>query len=298
MHRLRPWNLIVCSIRHWSSDNASTLGAALAFYCAFSLAPLLVLMVAAIGWIVGSDAAYSYLGHQLASLFGAATADVLLNAARKSQSADGIVAGVISGVTLLVGASSVFSALEGALELIWGSQSLAKPGIRGFLGRRLLSLGFVIAVGFLLAVSLTFSTALSALRASYAHRHQEVLLLAGSLEFALTTLLITALFSLAYRYMPSKRVAWRPTITGALITALLFQIGRGLIGLYLGKSTQPTAFGAAASFVALLLWLYYSAQIFLLGAEFTACLAGLRDATPAEQRDPRRLRVADGSRSN
>jgi membrane protein len=268
--------LIACAAGNWVNDRASTLGAALAFYCAFSIAPLLVLLVTLAGWIVGANVAYSYLAQQLTSLFGAGTSSVLIEAARAAQSGDGTIAAIISGVTLLVGASTVFSALENALELIWGSQALVPAGIRGFIRTRLLSLGFILAIGFLLLVSLTLSTALSALQKSFMTRSTEWIVLAELLDWVLSTALSAILFAMAYRYMPRRRVEWRLVVSGAIVTALLFQLGRWAIGLYLGQSTQASAFGAAASFVALLLWLYYSAQIFLFGAEFTACLANLR----------------------
>jgi membrane protein len=273
------WDLVACATRNWLNDRAATLGAALAFYCAFSIAPLLVLLVTLAGWIVGPNLAYSYLAQQLTSLFGTTTAAVLIEAARNAQSGDGTIAAIISGVTLLVGASTVFSALESALEVIWGAQALVPAGIRGFIRSRLLSLGFILAIGFLLLVSLTLSTALSALQERLMHRSAEWIVIAEALDLGLSTLLSAVLFAMAYRYMPSKRVAWRLVASGAIVTSLLFQLGRWAIGWYLGQSTQPSAFGAAASFVALLLWLYYSAQIFLFGAEFTACMANLRSQT-------------------
>lgn len=272
----RLWNLISNAARYWSVDNASTLGAALAFYCAFSLAPLLVLLVTTVGWITGADAAYGYLSQQLSSLFGTSTAEVLINAARASQETSGAIGTVISIVSLLVGATTVFSALESSLELIWGSQTLVPDGIRGFIRSRLLSFGLIIAVGFLLLVSLALSTALSALKERVFHPYQSMTGVAAALDLIITLSLTATLFGIAFRYLPARRIEWKLAFTGAIFTALLFQLGRWLIGIYLARSNQPTAFGAAASFVALLLWLYYSAQIFLFGAEFTSCLAGFR----------------------
>ncbi|HTE41579.1 MAG TPA: YihY/virulence factor BrkB family protein [Steroidobacteraceae bacterium] len=280
----RIWSLIVCAADHWMTDNASTLGAALAFYCAFSLAPLLVLVVTATGWFVGADAAYSYLGYQLTDLFGSSTAEILIDAAQASRSEEGTIATVVSVITLIIGATTVFSALDDALERIWGSESLAPAGIRGFIRSRILSFGFILAIAFLLLVSLTLSTAMAALRSSIMDRFTGWVVFAGILDFLLTTTLTATLFAFAYRYMPTQRVAWRLVGGGALVTALLFQLGRWGIGLYLGQSAQASAFGAAASFVALLLWLYYSAQIFLFGAEFTACMAGLKDKKTAEDK--------------
>ena len=285
MKKQHWYSILVTAARRWSSDNASTLGAALAFYCAFSLAPLLVLLLSAVGAVAGEEVAYGYVGNQLTSLFGSSTSDVLLEVARNSQSTGGIIANVISGVTLLIGATTVFAALDSALELIWGSARLALGGVRGFIKTRLISVGFILAIGFLLIVSLAVSTALSSLRMTIFA--DGLVVVAVALEFIITTILLSSLFALVYRYMPSKRVAWRFVIVGAFVTALLFQAGRWLIGLYLGRATQPSAFGAASSFVALLLWLYYSAQIFLFGAEFTSCYAGLREP---ESKEPKTVR--------
>jgi membrane protein len=267
---------------HWVEDNSSTIGAALAFYCAFSLAPLLIILVTIAGWVVGEQVAYGQLSSQLTALFGGATAKVLLHAMQSSQTTQGAVATVVSVVSLLAGATTVFAALESALEQIWGAKAFVPPGWRGWIRTRLLSFGVILAVGFLLLVSLTISTALTALKGALAHRFEEWVVLAGVIDFVISIGLVAGLIALIYRYMPARRLDWKPVMMGALVTALLFHLGRWLIALYLGRSTQPSAFGAAASFAALLLWLYYSAQIFLLGAEFTACIGGLRDKAAAD----------------
>jgi membrane protein len=274
------WALIKCATGRWARDEAATLGAALAFYCAFSLAPLLIIVVTITGWIVGAESAYGQLSAQLTSLFGAATAKVLLEAMRNSQDTEGALATVLSIVTLVVGATTVFAALESALERIWRAQALAPTGVYGWLRARILSFGLILAVGFLLLVSLTVSTALSALRDGIRARFEGFTVIMSALDLTISLALITGLIALVYRYLPARRLPWRPVLLGALITAVLFNLGRWLIGLYLGRSTQPSAFGAAASFAAMLLWLYYSAQIFLLGAEFTACLGGVKEAAP------------------
>jgi membrane protein len=279
--RRAPWPLIKCAVSHWSADQAATIGAALAFYCAFSIAPLLVILLTTAGWIVGAEAAYGHLSTQLTALFGKSTADILLEAMRSSQNVDGHVATVISAVTLLLGATTVFNALEAALEQIWGARELVPKGLRGWIRTRILSFGLILAVGFLLLVSLSLSTALTVLREAIGRRFTGFVVLAGVLDFAISVGLVTGLIALIYRYMPARRIEWRPILWGALVTALLFHLGRWGIAWYLGRSTQPSAFGAAASFAALLLWLYYSAQIFLLGAEFTACFGGVRDPQPA-----------------
>jgi membrane protein len=272
----RAWQLLECAVGHWLEDQASTIGAALAFYCAFSLAPLLIILVAMAGWIVGTDVAQSYLSQQIAALFGRASAKVLLDAMKSAQTDQGALATVISGMTLLVGATTVFSALESALEQIWGVKASVPGGWRGFVRTRLLSFGVILALGFLLLVSLSITTALAALRDYLAKRFASWVALMTIADLLLSIVLTTSLIALIYRYLPARRMPWRPVLQGALMTALLFHLGRWAIALYLGRSTQPSAFGAAASFVALLLWLYYTAQIFLFGAELTACLGDSR----------------------
>jgi membrane protein len=288
----KPWPLIKCAVSHWAADQAATIGAALAFYCAFSIAPLLVILLATAGWIVGAEAAYGHLSSQLTALFGKSTAEILLQAMRSSQTPDGTIATIVSIGTLLLGATTVFAALEAALTQIWGAKELVPKGFRGWVRARILSFGLILAVGFLLLVSLSLSTALAALREAIGRRFTEFVVLAGALDFVISTALVTGLIALIYRYMPARRMEWRPILWGALVTALLFHLGRWGIAWYLGRSTQPSAFGAAASFAAMLLWLYYSAQIFLLGAEFTACIGGVRDAQPKKAVDKKAVKHA------
>jgi membrane protein len=271
------WTLAKCAVTNWVTDRSSAAGAALAFYCAFSLAPLLIILLSVAGWIVGAEAAYGQLSDTLTQLFGRATADVLLEAMKQSQESEGIAAAAISIVSLILGATTVFAALEEALDNIWRAQSLAPSGVWGWVRVRILSFGVILAVGFLLLVSLSVTAALAALRSVIAARFEELVVLAAVLDFAISLTLVAGLIAIIYRYLPSKRLPWRPVLIGAVVTALLFHLGRWAIGLYLANATQPSAFGAAASFAAMLLWLYYSAQIFLLGAEFTACAGGLKD---------------------
>ncbi len=265
-----------CTVRNWVADNASTTGAALAFYCAFSLAPLLIIVVAVTGWIVGEVAAFDFLESQLQLLFGSSTAKVVLDAVQNSQQAEGVMAAVVSIATLLIGATTVLAALDEALEKILGGAPRIGSGIRNWVRRRILSLGFILTLSFLLLVSLTVSTVIAGLRAWVTQRYSPLLQLVGAVDLLVSIGLVTSLFALIYRYVPANRLPWKPVMGGGLLTALLFSIGKWGVGLYLAKSTVPTAFGAAASFAALLLWLYYTAQIFLLGAEFTACLSGSR----------------------
>ena len=268
---------------NWVADNASTTGASLAFFCAFSLAPLLVIVLTTAGWIVGATAAYSQIGAQLDGLFGPSTARILLGAIKSSQQAQGLVATVVSVVTLLIGATTVLSALQTLLQQIWQSDVLASVGVSGWIRTRFLSLGFILTLGFLLLVSLTISTAISTLQKQLGDQHPAAIWLIGMIDLSVSVSLMALLFALIFRYMPARRLPWKVVGIGGLLTAVLFDTGRWAVGLYLAHSTQPSAFGAAASFATLLLWLYYTSLIFLFGAEFTACLGNLRNKKGQKQ---------------
>jgi len=271
--------LAKCAARNWVSDNATTTGASLAFFCAFSLAPLLVIVLTTAGWIVGATAAYSQIGTQLTALFGPSVAKILLEAIRHSQQTQGLVATVVSVVTLLIGATTVLSALQTLLQQIWRSEALSSVGIRGWIRTRFLSLGFILALGFLLLVSLTISTGMSMLRRHIGEQHSAAVGVLGVFDVLLSISMVALLFAFIFRYLPAKRLPWKSVAIGGLVTAALFDVGRWAVGVYLAHSTQPSAFGAAASFATLLLWLYYTSLIFLFGAEYTACLGGLRQET-------------------
>jgi len=271
--------LAKCAARNWVSDNATTTGASLAFFCAFSLAPLLVIVLTTAGWIVGATAAYSQIGTQLSALFGPSVAKILLEAIRHSQQTQGLVATVVSVVTLLIGATTVLSALQTLLQQIWRSEALSSVGIRGWIRTRFLSLGFILALGFLLLVSLTISTGMSMLRRHIGEQHSAAVGVLGVFDLLLSISMVALLFAFIFRYLPAKRLPWKSVAIGGLVTAALFDVGRWAVGVYLAHSTQPSAFGAAASFATLLLWLYYTSLIFLFGAEYTACLGGLRQET-------------------
>jgi membrane protein len=267
--------VIACAVRRWLGDNASSSAAALAFYCAFSLAPLLVIVLMLAGWIVDAEAAELFVERQMSALLGPDTAPVLMEAVRASQRTEGYAAAVISVVTLGVAATTVLAALEEVLDRIWGQAPRAVGGIGGWMRRRIISLGFILAISFMLLVTLTLSTVMAGLREWFAQRHAAMVGLVGALDMLISFGLTTGLFALIYRYMPGRRLPWKVVVGGGLVTAVLFVLGKWAVGLYLARSTVPTAFGAAASFAALLLWLYYTAQILLLGAEVTACMGGL-----------------------
>jgi membrane protein len=276
--------LLRCTVRNWHADRASNTGAALAFYCAFSLAPLLVILLSLAATLLGTSRAYAQIGGQLTALFGPGTAKVLLEAVTSAQQAEGVSAMIISAVTLFIGSTTVLAALEAALERIWQGDAPKRLSYRNWVKTRVLSLAFILALGFLLLVSLTVSTGLAGMRSHLARHYAAWAGALGAVDFAASLLTVALLFALIYRFVPAHRLRWRTVLAGGILTAVLFDAGRWAIAVYLAQTTVPSAFGAAASFAALLLWLYYSAQIFLFGAEFTACLGGLRpDNTQAPE---------------
>jgi membrane protein len=281
-----------CAVRNWIADDATTTGASLAFFCAFSIAPLLVIVLTTAGWVVGTTAAYSQIGAQLNALFGPSVAKVLLAAIQNSQHTEGIVATLVSIVSLLIGATTVLAALQTLLQRIWKSEAAVSVGIGGWIRTRFLSLGFILALGFLLLVSLTLSTGLSTLQKRIGDGSVALL---AAIDVLLSVSLVAILFTLIFRYLPARRLPWKVVAMGGFLTAILFDAGRWAVGVYLAHSTQPSAFGAAASFATLLLWLYYTSLIFLFGAEYTACLGGLGNTPGALPARVRKLSTRDAT---
>jgi len=274
--RLRQvWEIARASVNAWMDHKASSLGAALAYYTLFSIAPILVIAVAVAGYVFGSQTAETEVLSQLQGLIGdagAAALRTLLTSAQKSE-ARGLAA-VISVATLLIGATSVFGELQNILDQIWGTPARDETVAWWRLVRsRLLSVGLILGVGFLLLVSLLASAALAGFGEwleSYM-MHWNIVL--PALDLFLSVALTTLLFAMIYKYVPRESIAWSDVWIGGFVTAVLFTVGKSLIGLYLGRSSISSAYGAAGSVMVLLLWIYYSAQIFLLGAEFTHVFA-------------------------
>ena len=267
----RIWKLVNESVFAWIDDYAPSMGAALAYYTLFSIAPLLVIVIAIAGLVFGTEAAQGAIVGQLEGLIGhegAVAVQGLLKSA--NEPAQGIVATTVGGVTLLIGATTVFAELQSALDRIWEVPSAEKTsGIWSLLRQRLLSLGMVLVLGLLMLISLVLSAALAALGTWWGGFFDEWVIALHLINFVVSFALITGLFAAIYKMMPRATIAWHDVWIGAVVTALLFTAGKFLIGLYLGKSGVTSAFGAAGSLVVLLVWVYYSAQIFLLGAEFT-----------------------------
>jgi membrane protein len=277
------WPLVKDAVKSWIDDRAPSMGAALSYYTVFSTAPLLLIVIGVVGLVLGGTAAQDAVVAQLQALLGEQAAavvnEMLAHVQRPEQ---GAVATVVGAVALVVGATTVFAELQDDLDRIFESPARPAPnGLWGWLRVRILSLGMVLTAGFLLLVSLLISTALAAVGGWIGDGLQGWQLLAKALNFALSFGLITAMFAMLYRYLPQTRTAWRDVWFGAAITALLFNLGKYLIGLYLGRSSVTEGFGATGSLAVFLLWVYYSAQIFLLGAEFTWVLARRRSGQGA-----------------
>src|SRR6202046_2405198 len=207
-----------CAACNWIADNASTTGASLAFFCAFSLAPLLVIILTLAGWVIGANAAYAQIGAQLNALFGPSTAKVLLGAIQSSQKTEGLVSTLVSVVTLLIGATTVLSALKTLLEQIWQNETFALSGLRGWIRTRFLSLGFILALGFLLLVSLTISTGISTLQKHIGEERAALVGVVGALDVSLSISLVSFLFALIYRYLPARRLPWKAVAVGGVLT--------------------------------------------------------------------------------
>jgi membrane protein len=265
----------VQSLSAWLAHSDSSLGAALAFYTLFSVAPILIIALAVAGYFFGAHTAERELLGQLQDLTGNAGAEALRSLLASAQYSDKKGAAAVIGViTLLIGATSVFSELQHALDVIWGSPSHKRDARWwGLLRSRLLSFGLVLGVGFLLLVSLIASAVLAAFGGWLEARIAGLQVVLPLLDVAASFGMSVLLFAMIYKYIPRETIAWRDVWVGAAVTAFLFAVGKSLIGLYLGRSSFSGAYGAAGSLVVLLLWIYYSAQIFLLGAEFTRAFA-------------------------
>ena len=265
------WRLCVQAVEGWLDDRASSMGAAIAYYTMFSIAPLLLIAISVAGLIFGREAASGEVLSQLRGLMGEAGALAVQTMLEgTSHPAKSLAATLTGTALLLVGATTVFAELQDAMDRIWRVPTRGRAsGLWGLVRARLLSFGMILGIGFLLMTSLVLSAAIAAFGRWAGPRLTGWEVLATTLNFAISYLLVAVMFALIYKVMPRARIAWRDVWLGALVTALLFNIGKQLIGLYIGKSGVTSAFGAAGSLAVVLLWVYYSAQIFLLGAEFT-----------------------------
>jgi membrane protein len=268
------WKLLKDTILSFIEDEALSRGAAIAFYTVTSLAPVLLIVIAIAGLAFGRDAAQSAIIGQLSGLMGPQAAEVLQSAvASASGASSGIIATVVGMMTLMITASGVFGEVQSALNAIWKAEPTGLTTVSRLIRARAASLGLVAALGFLLMVSLVVSAALTVFGNDLNSILPLGIVLLPVLHFVVSLLLISALFAAVYKVLPDRHLEWRDVVVGGVVTAILFNIGKSLIGWYIGSSAVASSYGAAGALIVLLLWVYYSIQIFLLGAEFTKIYA-------------------------
>jgi len=271
--RLTPrvvWALLGETAVAWYEDRAPRLGAALAFYTVFALAPGLIFIIALAALLLGKEAAQGQIINEVQDLIGAAGAHAIEAAIESARSAGGsLVATSLGVLTLLFGLWGVFGELQDALNTIWGVTTRPGRGVIGAIKERFWSFTMVIGIGFLLLVSLAASAWLAAAGTFFAQLSPLPPTVMETANALLSFVIITVMFAVIYKLLPDVRIGWRNVWIGAAVTALLFTVGKSLIGLYLGRSTVASVYGAAGSLVVILLWIYYSAQVVFFGAEFT-----------------------------
>jgi membrane protein len=285
------WKMLKDTVLGFINDEALSRGAAISFYTVTSIAPVLLIVIAIAGLAFGRDAAQNAITEQLSGLMGQQTAEVLQTAVASAASkSSGVVATIIGIITLMVTASGVFGEMQTALNVIWK----AKPEgttVSRLIRARAASLGLVAALGFLLMVSLVVSTVLTA----FGNYLDSILpfgkVILTVLNVVVSLVLISFLFAAIYKVLPDRHLEWGDVVVGAIVTGVLFTIGKSLISWYIGSSAVASSFGAAGALIVLLLWVYYSAQIFLLGAEFTKVYAnthGSKQDAPVSEDAPLR----------
>ncbi len=282
-HSPREWlRLFADASRGWKDDNALRLGAALSFYSLLSFPPLFIVTISIAALFFGRDAAQAGLLRQLSELLGKSGSDMFEQMIRAaSRPGHGLVAASVGLLFVLFGATGVFAELRDALNLIWKVQPTEKSVVKGLLRGRILALNLVIGTGFLLIISLVVSAALAALGASVGRRLRGFDQVLQGLDLLLSFAVLAVLFALIFKILPDVVLSWRDVWLGAVATSLLFSVGKFAIGAYLGTASIATVYGAAGSLVLLLLWVYYSSQIFFFGAELTRSFAERSGRGPA-----------------
>lgn len=266
------WVLLKKTYQEWTEDKASRLAAALSYYAAVSIAPLLIIVLVVTGFLLGAKAAQGQLMAQIQGLIGQQGAQFIETIiANADKPTTGSIAGILSLVTLVWGSTNVFTQLQEALNTIWDVELKSEVGLKHTAQRRLLSFALVLGIGFLLLLSLLLSTALAAIAGSLSGLVPGFDRLWQIGEILLSLVVITFLFGILFKILPDVEITWGDVWPGAAVTALLFTIGKFALSFYLGN--QGSAYGAAGSLVVFLLWVYYSAQIFFFGAEFTQVYA-------------------------
>jgi membrane protein len=271
------WTLIQVAFWGWWNDRAMSMGAAVAFYAVFSLAPMLLTVIAVAGLVFGREAAQGAIVAEIGGLIGvneAAAVEGMVASAGEVKA--GIIGTIVGAVTFLLVATGAFVELQDDLNIIWKAKPSEQSGVVLFLRTRLLSFALVIAIGFLLLISLVIDAGLSAIGGYLSAFFSGLAFLAGAVNFAVSLAVSTLLFALIFKVLPDVLLDWHDVWFGAVTTALLFALGKFLIGFYLGRSGVATTYGAAASVITLLLWIFYSSQILLFGAELTKAYAERR----------------------
>lgn len=276
------WNLLRDTVLSFIEDEALTRGAAIAFYTITSIAPVLLIVIAIAGLVFGQEAAEGAIVTQLSDLMGPQTAEVLQSAVASAASkSSGTLATIVGVITLMVTASGVFGEMQSTLNAMWKAEPTAMTVSR-LIRARAVSLSLIAALGLLLIISLAVSAALTA----FGNYLGSILpfgeLLFPTMHFLVSLLPISVLFAAIYKVLPDRRLEWRDVVVGAVVTAALFNIGKSLIGWYIGSSAVASSYGAAGALIVLLLWVYYSIQLFLLGAEFTKIYANHHGSMQAE----------------
>jgi membrane protein len=303
--RLRDlWSITKETGEGWDRDHVSSLAAGLAYYTLLSLAPLVVIAIAVAGFVFGEDAARHRIADELGGVVGDSAARAIQDVIRGAQAPEaGVVSTVVGVVVLFLGASGVFAELQSSLNTVWNVKPKPGRGVRGIVKDRFFSFSMVLGVAFLLLVSTILSAALAAVGRYLGSALPGGEALWQVVNLALSLAMVTALFALIFKIVPDAEVAWKDVWIGAAVTSVLFTLGKFLIGLYLGKSSVSSSYGAAGSLVVLVIWVYYSAQILLLGAEFTQAYAQRfgshvepsANAVPADAPEEPRTCVSDGA---
>lgn len=264
------WQVLKAAFEGWWNDDIPHLGAAISYYTLFALSPILIVAIAIAGFVFGADAVRGEIVGQIEGLVGhsgAVAVQAMLEGA--SHPSAGIFVTVLGILTLFLGATGLFLELQTALNIIWKVKPRSDAGVRGMVLQRFISFGLVVGVGFVLLVALVVSAALAALDKYFGNAFPGYVVVGQALNVVVSLAAVTLLFAMVYKVLPDVKLEWRDVWVGAVVTAAFFNIGKSLIGLYLGKSITASSYGAAGSVIVLLLWVNYSSQLVLLGAEFT-----------------------------
>jgi membrane protein len=268
------WAIVKETGRDWSNDNATRLSASLAYYTVLSIAPLLVLAVSVAGLVFGEEAARGQIAEQISSVVGPQAGEGIQTVLKNAKSPqDGTIGSIVGIVVLLFGASGVFGELTSSLNEIWKVEPKPGLGVWGFLRTRFFSFSMVLGVAFLLLVSLVLSALLTGLGTRFSNALPGGAWLWEVVNFVVSLGVITMLFALIFKYVPDVDIQWKDVWMGAVVTALLFTLGKFALGLYLGRASVASPYGAAGSLIVFVIWVYYASQILFMGAEFTQVYA-------------------------